>query len=121
MNIIVNYHILLCATPTNPSCCDASIGSESWKHLKHLIHKFDLENPQRPKGIVLRSKVDCLRVCNDGPIMLIWPDGIWYSCVTPERIEKIVRKHILNGNAVEDWIIKKTPFLYSSMHIDSIS
>ncbi len=121
MNILINHHILLCATPTNASCCDLSIGSECWKHLKHLLRKFDLENPQRPKGIVLRSKVDCLRICNNGPIMLIWPDGTWYGNITPEKIDEIIVKHIINGNAIEDWIIKKTPFSSTSNYVESIS
>ncbi|MED5165066.1 MAG: (2Fe-2S) ferredoxin domain-containing protein, partial [Cyanobacteriota bacterium] len=60
-------------------------------------------------GVVLRSKVDCLRICNDGPILLIWPDGIWYGGVTPERIESIVKEHVLGGQPIEAWIIRRTP------------
>ena len=61
-----------------------------WKKLKELIKELNLENHQRPEGIVLRSKVDCLRVCKEGPILLVWPDGIWYREVTPEKIEVII-------------------------------
>ena len=52
-----------------------------------MVKELDLEDVERPQGVVLRSKVDCLRICSDGPILLIWPDGIWYGGVTPERTE----------------------------------
>ena len=80
--------------------------------LKKLIQILDLENQKRPEGVVLRSKVDCLRICVDGPILLVCPDGIWYGGVTPERIEKIVLEHVLNGNPLKEWIIKTTPQLH---------
>lgn len=109
MKTKVSHHLLLCATPTKANCCNSSIGSASWHKLKTLLRELDLENPERPQGIVLRSKVDCLRVCIGGPILLIWPEGIWYGGVTCERIEEIIHKHIVHGNPLEEWIIKRTP------------
>ncbi len=107
--MLISHHLLLCATPTKAVCCDESLGKASWLKLKKLIKDLDLENPRRAEGIVLRSKVDCLRICADGPILLIWPDGIWYGGVTPERIEMIIREHILRRTPVEEWILKRTP------------
>ena len=73
-----------------------------------ILKEFNLQDLNRPEGIVMRSKVDCLRICKNGPILLIWPDGIWYEGVTPERIEKIVLEHILNGKVLNNWILKRT-------------
>ncbi len=109
MNIKVSHHLLLCATSKKSSCCNHELGESSWKYLKKLIKELDLENIKRPEGIVLRSKVDCLRVCEGGPVLLIWPDGIWYGGVNPEKIESIVYQHIIEGNLISDWVIKKTP------------
>jgi len=58
---------------------------------------------------VLRSKVDCLRWCQDGPVLLIWPEGIWYGGVTPERVERIVMDHLLGGQPIDAWIVRRTP------------
>ncbi|WP_186481422.1 ferredoxin [Synechococcus sp. NOUM97013] len=102
--------MLLCATPTKAKCCDPADGLETWNALKRLVRDLGLENEQRPQGIVLRSKVDCLRACERGPILVIWPEGIWYSDVTPERIEVIIRSHIINNQPIEKWIYKTTPF-----------
>ncbi len=109
MNYHVSHHLLLCATPSKAKCCDPSIGTISWLRLKQILKELDLENPKRASGIVLRSKVDCLRICHEGPILLIWPDGIWYKKVTPEKIEAIIKEHIIKGKIVNKWILQKTP------------
>ena len=104
---LIQAHLLLCATPTKPLCCDSEAGDASWQRLKQLVRELDLENPSRREGIVLRSKVDCLRVCQGGPILLIWPDGLTYGGVTPERLERIVREHLLGGQPIQEWIIAR--------------
>jgi len=106
----ISHHLLLCATPTTGKCCDSATGMASWNELKRVIRELDLENPQRPEGIVLRSKADCLRVCQRGPILLVWPDGIWYAEVTADRVETIVQEHIVQRRPVQDWILQTTPF-----------
>lgn len=104
--IRVQYHLLLCATPTKALCCpDPAIGAASWETLKRLVRELGLEDPSRCGGVVWRSKVDCLRICREGPVLLIWPDGVIYGGVTPERIERIVREHLIGGVPVEAWIL----------------
>ena len=105
----ISHHLLLCATSQKGSCCDPNEGIETWEKLKSLLQKLNLEDPTSSKGIVLRSKVDCLRICKEGPILLIWPDGIWYQRVSPTRIELIVKKHVLEGTPIKEWVIKETP------------
>lgn len=106
---LISHHLLLCATPAKGKCCDPVDGSASWDALKRLVRDLDLENPARAQGIVLRSKVDCLRVCEQGPVLLIWPDGIWYGGVTPERMDIILREHVLEGRPCRQWMLKRTP------------
>ena len=67
------------------------MGQASWDTLKRLVREWGLEDPARPQGIVLRTKADCLRICTEGPVLLIWPEGIVYGGVSPERIEQILR------------------------------
>ena len=106
----VERHLLLCATPTKPRCGDPAVGVASWERLKSLLRQLDLENPARPAGVVWRTKADCLRVCRDGPILLVWPDGITYGGVTPERLERIVRQHLIDGEPVREWILQRCAF-----------
>ena len=108
---LIAHHLLLCASPTKALCCpDPAIGAASWTTLKRLIRELGLEDPNRPEGLVLRTKADCLRICSEGPILLMWPEGIVYGLVTPERIERIVREHVVGGEPIEAWILGRQPF-----------
>jgi len=105
---VISHHLLLCATPSKALCCpDPGIGAASWDYLKRLVRELGLEDPARPEGIVLRTKADCLRICAEGPILLIWPEGTVYGGVSPERIEPILREHVIGGKPIEQWIIKR--------------
>jgi len=107
---VISHHLLLCATATKAKCCDPALGAASWEALKLGVRELALEKPDRPEGVVLRSKADCLRVCDHGPVLLIWPDGIWYGGVTPERIRCILEEHVIGGRPCEDWVIRRSPF-----------
>lgn len=106
----IAHHLLLCATPTKALCGDPALGAASWERLKTLIRSLGLEDPDRPAGVVLRTKADCLRVCQNGPVLMIWPEGILYGGVTPERVERIVHEHVIGGRPVQEWILRRTPF-----------
>ena len=105
---MISHHLLLCATPSKALCCpDPAIGAASWDELKRLVRELGLEDLARREGIVLRTKADCLRICAEGPILLIWPEGVVYGGVSPERIEPILREHVIGGQPIEQWIIKR--------------
>lgn len=104
----ISHHLLLCATPSKALCCpDPAIGAASWATLKLLVRELGLEDPARPGGIVLRTKADCLRVCAEGPVLLIWPEGVMYGGVTPERIERILHEHVIANRIVGEWVVKR--------------
>lgn len=106
----VAHHLLLCATPSKALCCpDPAVGAASWETLKRLIRELGLEDPERAEGVIWRTKVDCLRICREGPVLHIWPEGITYGAITPERIVRIVREHLIGGSPVEEWILRRTP------------
>ena len=113
----VSHHLLLCANSKKLLCCEANEGNKSWERLKNVLKKLNLEDPSRPEGIVLRSKVDCLRVCKSGPILLIWPEGIWYHNVLSSRIEKIIESHIIKGNPIKEWVLKETPLSITTRNL----
>lgn len=87
------YHVFMCA---GPECCSEQDGDEAWQHLKKAVKKHDLS--------VLRTRVDCLRLCKDGPWLVVYPDGVWYDRVTPERFDRIRREHLEQGVPVAEWV-----------------
>ena len=108
---MIAHHLLLCATPSKALCCpDPSLGQASWETLKRLVRELGLEKLDRPGGVVMRTKADCLRICGAGPVLLIWPEGIVYGGVTAERIERIVHEHVIGGHPIEPWIVQRLPF-----------
>ena len=94
-------HVLVC---TGSYCSPDRRGRQIYAELARLLQREELLfGPTRVK----RGETPCLGVCAAGPIVAVYPEGVWYANVTPSLLERIVVEHLKNGVVVEEAVFHR--------------
>ncbi len=96
-------HVFFCCNQRDaPESCCANAGAlELQKHAKQRIKALGLSGP----GQVRINKAGCLDRCEEGPVLVVYPDAVWYTYVDQEDVDEIIDRHVVGGEVVERLVI----------------
>lgn len=92
------HHVFFCTNQREDgkSCCSDHQAAEMQAYAKARIKELGL----RGKGLVRINKAGCLDRCEEGPVLVVYPDNVWYTYVDQEDIDEIIEEHLVGGRIV---------------------
>jgi (2Fe-2S) ferredoxin len=98
MNTHYQHHVFFCLNQREDvsNCCTDHNAEAAFNHMKSQVKKLNLNG----KGKVRINRAGCLDRCNEGPLLVIYPEAVWYTFVDQTDIDEIISEHLQNGKIV---------------------
>jgi len=92
-------HVFFCCNQRAPgeACCNNHGAQQMREYAKERVKKLRLDGP----GKVRINMAGCLDRCDQGPVLVVYPEGVWYTYVDREDIDEIIDEHLRHGRVVE--------------------
>lgn len=93
------HHVFICTNQRDAGeqCCHASGGSDLFAYAKEKVGNLKLNGP----GAIRINKAGCLGRCDQGPVVVVYPDDTWYTCIDQEDLDEIIEEHLVHGRPVD--------------------
>ena len=103
MTNFYQHHVFFCLNqrPNGEACCQDKGAEAAFDHMKARVKKLGLSG----EGKVRINRSGCLDRCAQGPLMVIYPQAVWYTCVDNDDIDEIIESHLVNGQVVERLVV----------------
>ncbi|WP_374338214.1 ferredoxin [Leeia sp.] len=93
------HHVFFCCNQRGPgeTCCNNAGASELRAYAKDRVKALGLNG----QGKVRINQAGCLDRCDSGPVMVVYPEGVWYTFIDREDVDEIIHEHLQQGRIVE--------------------
>lgn len=97
------YHVFFCLNQraNGEACCMDKGAEAAFDHMKTRVKQLGLSG----KAKVRINRAGCLDRCGEGPLMVVYPQAIWYTFVDYDDIDEIIESHLIHGKIVERLVI----------------
>ncbi len=98
------HHVFFCLNQREKgeACCQDKGAEAAFDHMKSRVKKLGLKG----EGKVRVNRAGCLDRCAQGPLMVIYPDAVWYTFIDNEDIDEIIESHFINGMIVKRLVVE---------------
>ena len=92
-------HVFFCLNQRDDgsACCANHNSAAMQAHAKERVKKLGLNG----QGMVRINKAGCMDRCDEGPVVVVYPEAVWYTYVDAHDIDEIIDEHLVNGRVVE--------------------
>lgn len=92
-------HVFFCCNQRNDgrACCNDKGASRVRDYAKQKTRELGLAGP----GKLRINQAGCLDRCEEGPVIVVYPDAVWYRYVDEEDVDEIIEEHLIHGRPVE--------------------
>jgi (2Fe-2S) ferredoxin len=102
--VIPTYHVVFC---NQSGCCK---DKDEAKSVEKILNRGAKKLALKGIGIEVTS-ADCLNLCVGGPIVVVYPEGVWYGAVTPEICDQIIESHLARGIILDEFVVAHRPLI----------
>lgn len=95
---VYERHVFVCTGPR----CAPEVSDSLYRTLKEKLKTYGLT--ENSGHYVKRSRANCFGICHGGPIVVVYPEGIWYGGVDPSMLERIIQEHLIGGKPVKQYL-----------------
>lgn len=103
MNNHFEHHVFFCLNqrPDGELCCQDKGAEAAFDYMKSRVKTLGLNG----EGKVRINRAGCLDRCSQGPLLVIYPQAIWYTFIDNDDIDEIIESHLQQGKIVKRLIV----------------